>query len=136
MNLLDSTVHNDTVVCRFMRNTYKEDEFSRVVNDLLQVPSFVIKLTSFEIHFNYCSKYFVLPLSLFDKFSSVYVSQAYSRDDMAANKNDVETLVIAQKHKPKSLHLLEKVNNKWCVPLHSQIRITKSKDIVLDDGEL
>lgn len=136
MNLLDSTVHNDTIVCRFMRNTYKEDEFSRVVNDLLQIPSFVIKLTSFDIHFNYCSKYFVLPLSLFDTFSSVYISHACINDDISSKKDDVATLLVTQKHKPKSLHLLEKIDNKWCVPLHSQIRITKSKDIVLDDGEL
>lgn len=130
MKLLSTTAHNDNLVCRFMWNSDKEGEFSRIVNDLLHIPSFVIKLTPVEVHFNYHSKYFVLPLKLLDKFSSVYVSKACSV------KNDVETLVISHEPKRGSLHLLEKVDNKWQVPIHSQIRITKSKNIVFDDGEL
>ena len=137
MILLDSVRTTSKIVYRFAWMSPEEESFSSVVNSLLQVHSFVVKLTTSEIHFNLSGKYLVLPISDFHSFHDVYAKEDTSiLDDGTLDHSSVTTIVITEQPVSGSLHILEKVDRQWCVPLHSQIRISKTAAIVIDDGEL
>lgn len=137
MILLDSVRSTSKIVYRFAWMSPEEESFSSVVNSLLQVQSFVVKLTTSEVHFNLLGKYLVLPLSDLCSFHDVYAKEDISvLDDGTLDHSSVTTVIITEQPVSGSLHILERVDGQWRVPLHSQIRISKHANIIIDDGEL
>lgn len=137
MILLDSVRTTSKIVYRFAWMSSQEESFSAVINSLLQIHSFVVKLTTSEVHFNLHGKYIVLPLADLCSFQDVYAKDDMSvLDDGTLDHSSVATVVITARPVSGSLHILQKVDGQWRIPVHSQIRISKNANIVLDDGEL
>ena len=137
MEIIKSTVYDTHIICKFAWSSNTEQAFSSVVNSLLQINSFVIKLTSIDVTFNLNGKCFSIPVSLVQNFTDVFVVEDKTAlDDGTLDSSELVTLILTNKRVPNSFQILEKRETSWQVPVQSQIRISKTNEIIVDDGEL